>query len=43
MFAVLALDTVLDIDAETRPAVAYFLAREHVLGRGLLTGTWENN
>ncbi|AIE82337.1 YbhB/YbcL family Raf kinase inhibitor-like protein [Actinotignum schaalii] len=43
IFAVLALDTVLDIDAETRPAVAYFLAREHVLGRGLLTGTWENN
>ncbi|MDY5160207.1 YbhB/YbcL family Raf kinase inhibitor-like protein [Actinotignum urinale] len=42
IFAVLALDTVLELDRETRPAIAYFLSRPHVLGRGLLTGTWEN-
>lgn len=41
-FTIHALDTRLDLDPETRPAVVHFLARGHILGRGILIGTWEN-
>lgn len=42
IFTVHALDSRLDLDGEARPAVAHFMARGHILGRGMLIGTWEN-
>ena len=41
-FAVHALDTELDIDADATPAKANFQAFGHVIGRGVLVGIWEN-
>lgn len=41
-FTVHALDTVLDLDESTTATAAAGQAREHVLARGTIVGTWEN-
>ncbi|WP_296140056.1 YbhB/YbcL family Raf kinase inhibitor-like protein [uncultured Tessaracoccus sp.] len=41
-FTVHALDAVLDVDEDTTATAAAFQAREHVLARGSIVGTWQN-